>query len=729
MSSSTRRQPTSGARSTNAWLIVALLHAAGSAVAVAQGGTPVKRPTPAPAAEPTQQPDTPSRTRVLVDEYHLVDLAVNDEDLGNVLEMLSIQSQKNIIASKNVSARVTANLYRVSFYEALDAILGVNGYGYVEQGNFIMVYTLEELRVLEAASRKRISKVINLNYLNAIDAAEFVKPLLTPGGQGQEPGQMKANGKLQSFPSIGDTPQGADDFAASATLVIFDYEENVAEIEALLKQLDVRPSQVLVEATILQTNLNEANALGVDFSIIADASFSDFVGQGGPLGIVNGLISGRSTPSGSTPLPSDGGATGITSSVGNTAAAGGLKVGVVSNDVAVFLRVLDEVTDTTILSNPKILALNRQASRVLVGRKVGFLSTTSTDTATTQTVQFLDTGTQLYFRPIVSSDGMIRMELKPQVSEAVIREQRDATGAAVTIPDEITNELTTNVLVRDGQTVVLGGLFRESTQSSRSQVPFLGDIPIIGYAFRGQEDEVQRSEIIFTVTPHIVVDSTIDAQAARAMDQIERVRAGAREGTLPFSRDRLTSILNVKAETAAAEGNTDRALWYLSRSLAMNSLQPEAIGLRERIASKKMNWPNRSILDRIIDGETEHVINKRSSAAPTTSNVIESALASASSSTITTFPATTPSTTTDSPIAPVNPTPVAADAPASHPDAPDFFLYSTPPTPTSFGAVGMFNQFVSLRFSRHVNQLRDTWRTTNVNITPEVDITPGGLNK
>jgi type IV pilus assembly protein PilQ len=726
MSSSTRRQPTSGARSTNAWLIVALLHAAGSAVAVAQGGSPVK----APAVQPTPQSDTPSRTRVVVDEYHLVDLAVNDEDLGNVLEMLSIQSQKNIIASKNVSARVTANLYRVSFYEALDAILGVNGYGYVEQGNFIMVYTLEELRVLEAASRKRISKVINLNYLNAIDAAEFVKPLLTPGGQGQEPGQMKANGKLQSFPSIGDTPQGADDFAASATLVVFDYEENVAEIEALLKQLDVRPSQVLVEATILQTNLNEANALGVDFSIIADASFSDFVGQGGPLGIVNGLISGRSTPSGSTPLPSDGGATGITSSVGNTAAAGGLKVGVVSNDVAVFLRVLDEVTDTTILSNPKILALNRQASRVLVGRKVGFLSTTSTDTATTQTVQFLDTGTQLYFRPIVSSDGMIRMELKPQVSEAVIREQRDATGAAVTIPDEITNELTTNVMVRDGQTVVLGGLFRESTQSSRSQVPFLGDIPIIGYAFRGQEDEVQRSEIIFTVTPHIVVDSTIDAQAARAMDQIERVRAGAREGTLPFSRDRLTSILNVKAETAAAEGNTDRALWYLSRSLAMNAVQPEAIGLRERIASKKMNWPNRSILDRIIDGETEHVINKRSSAAPTTSNVIESVLAS-SSTTTTTFPATTPSTTSDSSTDPANTTPVAvaSDVPASQPDTADFFLYSTPPTPTSFGAVGMFNQFVSLRYSRHVNQLRDTWRTTNVNVMPEVDITPGGLNK
>jgi type IV pilus assembly protein PilQ len=296
--------------------------------------------------------------------------------------------------------------------------------------------------------------------------------------------------------------------------------------------------------------------------------------------------------------------------VGKTASAGGLKVGVVSNDVAVFIRMLDEVTDTTIVSNPKIMALNRQASRVLVGRKVGYLSTTSTDTATTQTVQFLDTGTQLYFRPIVQSDGYIRMELKPQVSEAVIREQTDASGAAVTIPDEITNELTTNVIVKDGQTVVLGGLFRESTKSSRSQVPGLGDIPIIGYAFRGQEDEVQRNEIIFMVTPHLMNDTSLNDQGRRANEYSDRAMAGAREGTLFFSRDRLTGLMNVEAEALAAKGETDKAMWYVQRSLSMNNAQPEVIALREKLTSKKTFWPTRSVLQRVIDGETETVIRK-----------------------------------------------------------------------------------------------------------------------
>ncbi len=278
----------------------------------------------------------------------------------------------------------------------------------------------------------------------------------------------------------------------------------------------------------------------------------------------------------------------IASTVGNTAGRRHLKVGVVSNDVAVFLRMLDEVTDTTILSNPKILALNRQSSRVLVGRKVGYLSTTSTDTATTQTVQFLDTGTQLYFRPFVTNDGLIRMELKPAVSEAAIRSITDATGAAVTIPDEITNELTTNVMVKDGQTVVLGGLFRESTKSSRSQVPLLGDIPIIGYAFRGQEDDVQRNEIIFMVTPHIVNDTSLAEQGARAINYADNAAAGAREGTLFFSRDRLTSLLNVEAESLAAKGDTDKALWYVTRSLAMNNYQPEVIACVRSSSNEKM---------------------------------------------------------------------------------------------------------------------------------------------
>ncbi|HYE61943.1 MAG TPA: hypothetical protein VD997_08090 [Phycisphaerales bacterium] len=538
-----------------------------------------------------------STDKVKVDENNIVDLHVNDEELANVLEMLSIQSQKNIVASKAVSARVTANLYGVTFFEALDAILNVNGFGYIQQGNFIYVYTQAELEVIAKAQRQKVSKVINLNYLNAIDAAEFVKPLLS------EAGQIKTNGKTAVFPTPGAVPLGNDEYAGNATLVVIDFEDHVAEVENLIKQLDTRPAQVLVEATILQTTLTEANAFGVDFSIIADMNFTDFIG--GPTSAVNSLIRGSGTPGGSTPLPADGGGSAVSSTVGNTAGPGGLKVGVVSNDVAVFLRVLDEVTDTTILSNPKILALNRQPSRVLVGRKVGYLSTTSTDTATTQTVEFLDTGTQLNFRPFVTNEGMVRMELKPQVSEAVIRDTNDSAGKTVTIPDEITNELVTNVIVGDGQTVVLGGLFREATNSARRQIPFLGDIPVVGQAFRGNDDSTNRNEIIFLVTPTIVNDTMMSEAGARGKDYIDHVRAGSREGLLYWSREKLTSKMNVEAERLAQAGDTEKAIWKVNRSLSLNPRQPEAVALRERLTGEKSQWPDRSFLERVLHGDAK----------------------------------------------------------------------------------------------------------------------------
>jgi type IV pilus secretin PilQ/predicted competence protein len=590
---------------------------AGGTLAVAQQNTPPQAP-PAGAVEgafwgPAQnqagpgdeQPElrdpmdlsaTPGNGQVVrVDPNNLVDLHVNDEDLRTVLQMLSIQSQKNIVASRNVSAKVTADLYGVTFYEALDAILHINGYGYEERGNFIFVRTIEELEAIEKANRQRVSKVVKLNYLNAVDAADFVKELLS------EEGSIKTNGKSGSFPSP-NNPIGADEFAAVATMVIVDYPENVAEIEKLLTELDTRPSQVLVEATILQADLTEENAFGVDFALIGDLEFNDFVGWGGPTRAVDAIIGNRTTPTGTTPLPTpDNLRRGVVSSPGNTAGKGTLKVGVTGSELAVFLKLLDEVTDSTIMSNPKILTLNRMPGRVLVGTKVGYLSTTSNDTTTTQTVEFLDTGTQLAFRPFVSNDGFIRMELKPQVSEAVIREVSNTTGAVVTIPDEVTNELTTNVMVRDGQTVVLGGLFRESNETARRQVPFLGDIPILGAAFRGHDTDYKRREIIFLITPSVVSDQVLAAQGEEGEKSVARARAGLREGLLPFSRERMTSQRLMQAERLAAEGQNELAIKKLRDSLRLSKNQPEARALLESLGDSGRDWPARSMLEQVVN--------------------------------------------------------------------------------------------------------------------------------
>lgn len=539
---------------------------------------------------------------VAVSDQDLVELHVNKEDLSKVLQLLSIQSQRNIIPSPNVSGTVTADLYSVTFHEALDAILNSSGFGYLEEGNFIYVYTKEELAAIEEAKRKRVAKIVRLDYLNATDAKVFVESMLSGDGA-----SISSSTETEAFKLESAGPTGADGFAAEATIVIFDYEENVDAITDMISQLDTKPVQVLVEATILQTALNEANAFGVDFSILSDVSFADFAGTG-PLSVVNGLVGGNSTQADGTIVNPTGGLGNNTayagaSNVGNVAGPSTLKLGIVNEDVSVFMRVLDSVTDTTIVSNPKLLTLNRQPARVLVGQRVGYLNTTTTTASTTQSVEFLDVGTELAVRPFVSTDGLIRLELRPQVSSANLRSITDNAGNTITIPDEDTTELATNVQVRDGQTVVLGGLFTETTTASRRQVPLLGSLPIIGAAFKGHDDSTVRSEIIFMVTPSLVNDTKLTEDGELAMEYVQHAGFGARMATLPWSREKLVGQWLIKARNYADEGKLDQAISQVRKALRLSPMSPDARALLEDLTNEKHRMPSRSIMEGVLNKE------------------------------------------------------------------------------------------------------------------------------
>ncbi len=523
-----------------------------------------------------------------MDEFGTVDLVVNETEVVQVLEMLAIQSRKNIIASNNVTGAVSANLYDVTFNEALDAILRVNGFGYIEEGNFVYVYTIEELDTIEQARRKTESRIYELQYLSASDADEFVKPLLSESGKAAFRGAVEDGYQ----PSL--TDGGGDSYAWTSKLVINDYPENLKIIASLLEELDTPPSQVVVEATIVQTKVTENNEFGVDFAALSNIQIGSIAG--GPLAAAQDLISGTF---GNTNVE------GVSSGVGQTDSAtfsGGLKAGVIKDHVGAFLKVLDNVVDLTVMARPRITCLNRQRAEVLIGTRVGYLSTTQTDTSTTQTVEFLDTGIQLVFRPFISPDGMIRMELHPNVSNAHLRKDGDQH-----IPDEITQQIMTNVRCRDGETIILGGLFKESTTIGRNQVPFLGDIPIIGNAFRGQNDTVEKEEIIFLLTPSIIPDERLWEAGKDSLEIVDSVRVGARTGLLPFSRDKITANYNLDALNAYRTGDLDNALYWSNLSLRNASEQPEMIRLRERITNEQESVWERDLTRKLLQREQQTV--------------------------------------------------------------------------------------------------------------------------
>ena len=356
------------------------------------------------------------------------------------------------------------------------------------------------------------------------------------------------------------------------TIIVYDYPENVAKAEEVIAVLDVKPKQVLIEATILSATLTEGMSLGVDLNLLGGVSL-DGTSSTAQIGQTQSLLTTTTTPVSQIAAGVAGSA--IETSGFASVGGGGLRIGVRSGSVSAFITALESVTDITVLANPKILALNKQAGTVFIGTKLGYRSqTTQTDTSTTQKVTFLDTGTKLSFRPYIADDGYIRMDIYPKDSSGEL----DAEG----IPTETTAELTTNIMVKDGQTIVIGGLFRDDVRTIRSQIPLLGDLPFIGAAFRSTTDSNIRQEIIVMLTPHIITESEDTDADARAAD-ISRKRYGARMAIQNISRAKIADDHYVNAVRYYADGNSVEALCELDEALEARPTFLEALRLKERI--------------------------------------------------------------------------------------------------------------------------------------------------
>ncbi len=575
--------------------ILAVLVWSGVAVAAPQAPPPSDND----AAGAVEAPASDAATvDVAATDYGTFNLNARDIDLTQILEMLSEVSHRNILAGRDVTATVSVNLYDVTFEEALQAVLEVADCASIEEGNFIYVHPREHVEQVMEARRTKSSRVYELFYLSASDGQEIVQPLLS------EAGTVVPLGDVTDGFSTSIDSGGSDSWAFSARLVVTDFESNLDDISAMLKQLDVAPTQVQVETAILLATVKEQNAFGVDFSFVTSLNFTDLMSGGGlidpvsPLSAVNNLYNGQ-TPTNNAIAGSghNGG------SPDNST----FSLGIIKDPFSIFLSVLDDVTDTSVLARPKVLCLNRQRAKIHVGRDVGYLTTTQTETSTTQTQEFIPTGIELAFRPFIAPDGMIRMELNPSLSDATQHLVNGLNGQPVTVQDKTSNNITTNVRVRDGETIVLGGFFQEKSTITRKQVPILGDIPIAGPMFQGQDDEIERVEIIFLLTPRIVKDEQLYELGQESLEVIDAVRVGVRSGLLPWSRDQVTANYNRDALVAYRNGELDLALFYANASLRQNAIQPEMHRLRNQMTGEHSAHWERDMSRRLLMRELDEV--------------------------------------------------------------------------------------------------------------------------
>ncbi len=554
---------------TKLWAALSLLIAPGVQFASGQ------------ADQPAPGGDTPA---VTVTDAGLLDLHVRDMEISTLLEMLSYQARSNIVTSTKVKGQVSANLYSVSLEQALEAILTPNQYAFVNYNGSIFVGTPEEIAGLRPPPATRVFK---LRYIGPEEAATAVRAVLGPqasvvvSGGDAGAGGKSAGGK--------ETELGA---ANPDYLIITDYPDRLSAAARLLAEIDQRPKQVLIEATVLRATLNESNQFGIDFTMLGGV---DFENVGSTSNASANLKTGRLPASEFQDTTFN-----LNTSFTGSITGGGFTFGIINNNVAAFIRALEEVTDVVVVANPKVVALNKQEAEVIVGRRDGYLTTTVTETAAIQAVQFLETGTQIKFRPIINDDGTVRLLVHP----------KDSNGGltAANLPFEETTEAHADLLVDDGDTALIGGLFRERTVGSKTQIPLLGDIPVLGLAFGATSDQTVREEVIILLTVHILKETEVEKRAQRDLfEDVERIRVGCRRGLLGTGRERLAQAYFQQALSSLEHGHRGLALLNVRMALHNQPKHLSAIKLKERLLNQRM-WDDegtnmRAFLWKLIQAE------------------------------------------------------------------------------------------------------------------------------
>jgi type IV pilus assembly protein PilQ len=342
---------------------------------------------------------------------------------------------------------------------------------------------------------------------------------------------------------------GGNSYAGGDVVLVRDYEAVLAQIDQMVAEVDVRPLQVHIEAMILSVKLADTDQFGVNFQLLKGEDHVRF-GWGTPPNLISDIKFDK----------------------------GGLKFGYLDGNLAVFLEALEQIADTNVIANPRLMVMNKHRAEILIGEKKGYVSTTITETASSQAVEFLDVGAQLRLRPFISRDGLIRMEVHPELSDGNVE-----TVNGFTLPNKEVTEVTTNIMVRDGCTVIIGGLIKEQLTATTSAVPLLGSLPWVGPLFRNTKQTTEKREVIVLITPRIVYEPGTCQEGAKVACEFERRQATYAEKMSPLNRRSIARRYLRLANSAWAAGDQNTALRFAEMAVHFDPLSREAIDLRSNI--------------------------------------------------------------------------------------------------------------------------------------------------
>ncbi len=409
---------------------------------------------------------------------------LQDADIHTVFRFIADTADLNIIASDDVKGTVTVRLKDVPWDQALASILQAKGYAAQRFGNIVRVAPIETIKAEQQAQLETQRTIADLeplmiyvapmNYASGAELLDKVKAMLSARGSVQ----VDERGNQ---------------------LIIKDVSASIAQVRELLKHLDKQNRQVSIEARFVEANSSWKNALGIQWGSSVDASAATGYPTGAFFPNSIGASGGITQSHGSTfyqqgadsllvDLPAAGQAGSLAFSLGSIP-------GLIDLDAR--LSALEQEGWGRIISSPRVTALDNEEARVKQGSKVPFLSVSNSGTQ----VQFINAALELTVTPHITSDDTVFMKIE-------IKNNRPDFGQAVQgQPAILIKEVESKVLVMDGDTAVLGGVYATAESFAQSRVPGLGSIPIIGLLFKNTLRDKSQNEMLVFITPHIVPEN------------------------------------------------------------------------------------------------------------------------------------------------------------------------------------------------------------------------------
>ena len=388
----------------------------------------------------------------------LITLNYRDMDIRSAFSALAMEFKLNIVMSKEVQGDITLHLFGLALEDALSTIALAGGYEYKKDNGFHHVYkaSAEEKKIVPVPIETQM-KVFKTNFV----------------------GVAKVKETLAAVPGLNSIEVHAD----TKTIIVNDTPENIKKIEKILSFLDTVPKQVLIEAKILKVTLNDDMTFGVDWKAI----MTDGIIQ--TSGLSSAVLPAGVNPIGNTRTSPDPG-TGAVGTFANFVAGAGR-----SSQIALAIDALKSKTKVDTVATPKVLAIHGKEAKVQVGGQQGYRVTTTSDGISSETIEFIDTGTILEITPFIDEQNNILLNVKPSINSATI---------TAGIPVVTSTSVSTWLLAKDGETVFIAGLIETTKTKQKQGIPILGDLPVLGYLFSRTEDINVKDELVILITPKII---------------------------------------------------------------------------------------------------------------------------------------------------------------------------------------------------------------------------------